>query len=283
MFTPNLPYLRGLFLFATLFVTFSANAANIAFLSSYGSNTLDSLIPTHTITQVTLSDIDSGALSSYDALIMGHVPYTGWSATTCSQLETFILDGKGLITEWNGVQAIFTQDSGNYGALDYYCGFYTGTVSGGGSTWGSDLPITIINSSSALATGLSDPFSMGPGSEFVYQITGYDTAEWSIAGTYDGGGTDYPAIMSASYQNTGCISVSPFDYFDASSTGGTDQANYEQLLKNLVEAAIDNTKCDAYVPTTNVGAPKAIPSSSLLTLLSLSILLGLFIARRRFG
>jgi hypothetical protein len=99
------------------------------------------------------------------------------------------------------------------------------TASGGKNTFGSDVPIQITMPASPLVAGLNSPFSMADGSEFVYELTGLGP-EWTVAATFDGGGTTYPAVLSAVRSGGGCVALSPFDYFDARNAGEVPKATW---------------------------------------------------------
>jgi hypothetical protein len=101
------------------------------------------------------------------------------------------------------------------------------TASGGKNTFGSDVPIQITMPASPLVAGLNSPFSMADGSEFVYELTGLGP-EWTVAATFDGGGTTYPAVLSAVRSGGGCVALSPFDYFDARNAGEVPKATWRR-------------------------------------------------------
>lgn len=250
-----------------------AHAANIAFWSDeYPPSTVGFLSGTHTITAVTSANIDSGVLSSYDALLIGHLRPSGTiSATTCGQIQTFLNAGKGLVSEWNGATILFPQTGSLYYPANMSCALFSGAITGG-EPFAYDTPITITTPASPLVTGLSSPFSMSDGSEFVHQISGYG-AEWEVAGTSDLGGTVYPTIMAAKYANKGCVALSPFDYFDALGASGTAQSNAETLLTNMVNSVLNpQAGCGVQAaPTATMPVPTL--SETMLWLLSALILL----------
>lgn len=216
----------------SLFALGTAQAANIAFWSDeFSTFPAPSVAATNTVTNVSASDIDGGALQNYDVLVVGHA-YSN-SATTCAKISEFLAAGKGLITEWNVATLLFQPEPGTYVPVSNPCNLFAGTTAGGQMDFGSNIPLQIVDPSSPLMTGLPNPFSMAGGSEFVYRLTGL-TAEWSVAATFDGAGTTYPAVISAAPVTGGCIALSPFDYFDAAGEGGTAQSNMETLMGNMV-------------------------------------------------
>ena len=245
-----------------------AQAANVAFLSdSYSLASIQPDLPAgHTYTAVTVNDIDNGSLSSYDALLLGHV-YT-ITATTCTQIQTFLNAGKGLVSEWSGATLLFPQTGSLYYPVNISCALFSGSVTGGDSSFGSDIPVTLAQPASPLVSGLSNPFSMQGGSEFVYLISGYG-AEWEVAGTSDLGGTVYPTVLAAKYGGRGCVALSPFDYFDSLSAGSNSQV----LLGNLLNSVV-NTQAGCggqAAPATAVPVPTL--SDTMLWLLSALVLL----------
>jgi len=215
----------------SLFVLGHAHAANIAFWSDYSTFPAPTVAAGHTITNVSAADIDAGALESYDVLVAGHIGSN--TATTCAKLTEFLASGKGLVTEWNGATLLFQPSPGSQEPATNPCNLFAGNATGGQSSFGSNLPLQIVDTASPLVVGLSNPFAMSGGSEYVYQLTNLG-AEWSVAATFDGGGTTFPAVISAAPVTGGCIALSPFDYFDAGFDGGTPQANMEMLLGNMV-------------------------------------------------
>ncbi len=211
-----------------------AQAANVAFWSdSRSPSNFSAFGAAHTVTQVTSANIDAGALSAYDVLVMGHVSPSGSTTATCSAIQAFLAAGKGVVSEWNTATLLFQPAAGAYYSMNTPCNLFAGTASGGNMDFGTNLPIQITAPASPLVAGLSNPFAMASGSEFVYQLTGLGP-EWTVAATYDGGGTAYPAVLSAVRTGGGCVALSPFDYFDVANAGGTAQANMETLLNNLV-------------------------------------------------
>lgn len=256
-----------------------AQAANVAFWNdSYSASSFAALNAAHTVTQVTTANIDSGALSSYDVLVMGHVNPADSTATTCTAIQTFLAAGKGVVSEWNNATLLFQPAPGAYYAMTNPCNLFAGTASGGKNTFGSDVPIQITMPASPLVAGLNSPFSMADGSEFVYELTGLGP-EWTVAATFDGGGTTYPAVLSAVRSGGGCVALSPFDYFDARNAGGSAQSNMETLLNNMVAwAARGPVSCGRAMPA----AVQPVPTleAPLLAVLA-GLMAGLGWLRRR--
>lgn len=271
---------RGLTALAlTMGVVAQAQAANVAFWSDEsGVSNFPALAGAHTVTAVTTTDINAGALSAYDVLVMGHVDTDGPTASTCTALQTFLTAGKGVVSEWNNTTLLFQPAPGTYYAMDNPCNLFAGTASGGESDFGTDVPIQITVPASPLVTGLSSPFAMGEGSEFVYELTGLGP-EWTVAATFDGGGTTYPAVLSAVRSGGGCVALSPFDYFDVAGAGGTDQSNMETLLNNMVGWA---AACSGAAPPVAVVQPVPALEGPLLAALG-SLMAGLVWLRRRRG
>ena len=156
-------WLAAIALAAPGLVPMGAQAANVAFLSdSYSLASIQPDLPAgHTYTAVTVNDIDNGSLSSYDALLLGHV-YT-ITATTCTQIQTFLNAGKGLVSEWSGATLLFPQTGSLYYPVNISCALFSGSVTGGDSSFGSDIPVTLAQPASPLVSGLSNPFSMQGG------------------------------------------------------------------------------------------------------------------------
>ncbi|MCS4292732.1 hypothetical protein M2375_000938 [Comamonas sp. BIGb0152] len=231
----------------SLFALGSAHAGNIAYWSdAYSDFPAPAVAAANTVTNVSASDIDAGALQSYDVLIVGHI-YSN-TATTCTQVSEFLAAGKGMISEWNAATLLFQPAPDASAPVSTPCNLFAGTASGGDPDFGTNLPLQIVDAASPLVAGLPNPFSMAGGSEFVYQLTGIG-AEWSVAATFDGAGTIYPAVISAAPVTGGCIALSPFDYFDAGFEGGTALSNMEILMGNMVNwVARGSNGCGAVPP-----------------------------------
>jgi hypothetical protein len=210
-------------------------AANVAFWSDQASLAdFPALTAAHTVTAISSADIDAGALSAYDALVVGHVMIN--TATTCTEIANFLAAGKGVVGEWNAATVLFQPAAGAFLPVPVPCNLLAGNAEGGSADFGTDVPIQITNPASPLVAGLSNPFSMEGGSEFVYRLTGLGS-NWNVAATFDGAGTTYPAVLSTT-QAGGCVALSPFDYFDAASSGSTARSNMETLLNNMVAVVL---------------------------------------------
>ena len=270
---------RGLTALAlTMGVVVQAQAANVAFWSMYSAGNFAALNAAHTVTQVTTANIDAGALSGYDVLVMGHVLPAEPTATTCTALQAFLAAGKGVVSEWSNATLLFQPAPGTYYAMSNPCNLFAGTASGGSDDFGTNVPIQITMPASPLVAGLNSPFSMADGSEFVYELTGLGP-EWTVAATFDGGGTTYPAVLSAVRSGGGCVALSPFDYFDARNAGGSAQSNMETLLNNMVAwAARGPVSCGRAMPA----AVQPVPTleAPLLAVLA-GLMAGLGWLRRR--
>lgn len=268
-----------LFCLSWLFCGFGY-AANVAWWSDdYSLSSMQSnLPPGNNYTQITVSDINAGALVAYDALIFGHVSSSNSiTTTTCSQLQSFLSAGKGLVSEWNGATAIFPTAAGAYYPANMSCALFSGSAIGGEDNYGSNNAIAISNPASALVAGLANPFSMQDGSEYVYRITGYG-AEWGVVGTSNLGGVNYPTVMAARYNNAGCVALSPFDYFDSVSLGG---AEAKTLLGNMIGAVLGSQAgCDARAAAVSA-RPVPSQSATMLWLLSALVLMAATPALRR--
>lgn len=215
-------------------VASSTFAAQVAFYSNRDESIL---APTgHTVSAVSLTAIELGALPIFDVLVIGHVTPTDWSQTACDRLEEFFLGGGGVVAEWNGLTSLFTSIApGTETPMTPICGLSAGEVSEGGF-----LPLDVItlDSSSRLVEGLSSPFSLGSGSEFFYEITNIQQ-QWSIAATYVGrSGHSLPALLETGI-GTGCVVVGVFDFFDALVSGHPYFDEGQTLVANMIAAATD--------------------------------------------
>lgn len=259
-----------------------AQAANVAFWSDYYSAaSFTALNATHTVTQVTVANIDAGALSAYDVLVLGHLnPSIPPTATTCSQIQSFLAAGKGVVSEWNGATLLIQPAAGAFHAVTNPCNLFAGTAAGGLNSFGIDLPLTITAPASPLVAGLSNPFAMAGGSEFVYQLTGLGP-EWSVAATYTGGGAVFPAVLSAVRSGGGCVALSPFDFFDARQSGGTAQSNMETLLNNMVAWAARGPASCGRAPAAAVQPVPTLETPLLAALAGLLGVCGAWLRRRR--
>jgi len=257
-------------------------AANVAFWSpgSYSASQFPALGGAHTVTDVTTANIDAGALAGYDVLVMGHINQGDPTASTCTQLASFLAAGKGIVSEWNGATVLFQPAPGAYYPVTNPCNLFAGTASGGDDTFGTNLPINIVLPASPLVAGLSNPFAMAGGSEFVYRLTGLGP-EWSVAATFDGAGTPYPAVLSAVRSGGGCVALSPFDYFDARSAGGSAQSNMETLLNNMVAWAARGPASCGRAPVAAVQPVPTLETPLLAVLAGVMGLCGAWLRRRR--
>ncbi len=254
----------------SLLVTSQAQAAKVAFWAEHVP--FPSLGSAHTVTLVSTADIDAGALQNYDVVVAGHVPRG--TANTCSRIAAFLAAGKGMVGEWNGATVLFHPSPDAYEPADIACELFAGLASGGGNTFGSELPIDITEPSSPLVAGLSNPFTMGEGSAHVYQLTGLGP-EWKVAATFDGEGSSHPAVLAALRPDGGCVALSPFDYFDRDQETGTSRRNMEVLLENLVKWVDPRAgQCGrAMAAAPAATALKSVPTSGILGVLALSCLL----------
>jgi len=123
--------LTGLIL--TLGMAAQAQAANVAFWSvEFSVSDFPALEGAHTVTAVSTTDINAGALSTYDVLVMGHISPSEPTASTCAAIQTFLAAGKGVVSEWNHATLLFQPAPGTYYAMDNPCNLFAGTASGGG-------------------------------------------------------------------------------------------------------------------------------------------------------
>jgi hypothetical protein len=242
-----------------------AVAANVAFYSSYFPPTI---VPApHTATAVTLAQIEGGALAGYDVLLIGHVDGAAgnWSAAACTAVGNFLAAGGGVVTEWNGVDFLFDAQGGSIyfpmGAPQ--CGLFTGTVDFGTSV-GIGTPIDVINPASPTMTGLSDPFSMGGGSDYMYTVSGFG-AEWTVDAQFTGHGGTWPSVMWANY-GAGTVVVGTSDFFDVL----PGDATATQLLDNLITFADTGALVAVNIPT--VGQFGLVLLVMLLALAGVAIL-----------
>ena len=245
-------------------------AANVALYSSFYTASVIPDTP-HTTTAVTLADIESGALATYDVLVVGHLDTNDFSAQACTQLESFISSGGGVVTDWNAVGILFDNYGPNiYVGVQPQCGLFNGTVDFG-DVVGTGTLINILDTSHPTMSGLPNPFSMGDGSEFFYTVSGFDAGTWSVIAEYDGNGGTWPAVMTSSALG-GMVVVGTMDYFDVLPASDADAV---LLINNMIEFA-----------STGSGGiePQAIPSLPSYGLALLAILIGLIGWRtQRFG
>ncbi len=137
----------------------------------------------HTVT--TLSDAQVAAgVNSYDVLVIGH--NNSLLPASCTSIVNFLNAGKRLVTEWNAVWNIFSVTGpGIHNNVGTQCALFPGTV-GQGDSVATNTPVTPTVPLKAVMTGLPNPLQLGGGSEFFYLVTGYNTAVWTVAATYNG-------------------------------------------------------------------------------------------------
>jgi hypothetical protein len=250
-----------------------ANAANVAVFSDEQSSEVSTALTVagNTVTVVTEPQIAAG-LSAYNVLYMGHNS-AGLTPASCTAIASFVNAGGGVVTEWNGVYNLFTNDGANlYSAVGTKCALFAGSV-GQGNSVGSNTPVTFTNPGSPVFAGLASPLQLGGGSEFFYLVTGYDTAVWSVIATYNGWAlTGNPAVMTASL-GAGKVVVGVFDFGDVL---GADP-NADRLLANMVGFA-----AGAVAPPPPPAAAVPVPTMSAGLLAMLALMLGaLGVATRR--
>jgi hypothetical protein len=211
----------------------AANAATVGMYGDYGPGILPA---PHTGDSLTLNDIETGVLNSYDVFWIGHAAYDSpaqWTQLACDQVESFLANGGGVVTEWNGLTMLFESvDAGSYfPMLGPQCGLFTGSM-GAGDNVGSDTPINVLNPGSPLMAGLSNPFSMGGGSQFFY-TTGIDMNQWTVDADYTGHGGTWPAVMYSALAG-GMVVVGTMDYADVL----PENATAATLLGNMIDLAV---------------------------------------------
>jgi len=244
----------------------AASAANVAVYSnSYGP----SVVPApHTASSVSLANIEGGALAGYDVLLIGHAAYSPgeWSATACTAVATFLASGGGVVTEWNGLGFLFSSYGGNiYTPMAApQCGYFAGTVDFGQAV-GTNTPIDVVNLASPTMAGLSDPFAMGGGSEFIYTVSGYNPALWTVDAEYTGHGGTWPAVMWSGALG-GLVVVGTTDYFDVL----PGDANATQLLGNMIEFADTGAAQENAIPA--LGGTGMALLTALLALAGVAVL-----------
>jgi hypothetical protein len=226
-----------------------ARAANVAV---YASANLASAATGlgHTVTTVSLAQIEGG-LAGYNVLVLSRAYDAGnaWSAAACTGLATFLNAGGGVVTEWDATGALFS----SYAPGTYYpwpapqCGFFAGTV-GQGDPVGSGVPIAITLPGDPTMAGLTNGFSMGSGSQFFFQVTGYDPGTWTVAATYDGWGVPNNAAVLHAQYGAGKVAIAVMDYQDVL----PGDANATQLFGNLLTFAAG---APALAPTITTVAP----------------------------
>lgn len=230
----------------------TAHAANVAVLDTeYDGAILAG--SSHTVTTLTQAQVEAGqlALGNYDVLVIGHTD-SGMNATVCSNISSFVQAGGGLILEWSAVEVAFDNfEVGVYNTHEPHCGFFLGNIGEGGSV-GADTPIDILINDHPIVAGLSDPFSMGGGSDFMYTISGYE-APWSLVAEYDGHSATWSSIMTRAWGN-GLVIVATMDFFDVL----PGNANAETLMENMIAAAVAGPAVSAEIPALSTSALVAL-------------------------
>ena len=173
---------------------------------------------TATVTQQQISArVAIGSLAGFDAAVLLRYSPGGADSTT---LLNFILGGGTLITEWNAsVWALNT------------VGLLSATDTGGGFVGtGTDITITAAGLSAGLGTGLSNPYSDSPRSEFFRDFSALGVGIDLLA-TRPGG---IPVIFGGA-SGLGRTYINSSDWADSFPTGASTSG---QMLLNLL--AIDD-------------------------------------------
>lgn len=220
----------------------------------------------YTATAVTLTDIAAG-LAGYDVLYVTH-PFDdgGWSPAACSGMRNFLAAGKGVVLEWDASLLIFTSLGPNiYVNATPQCAMFAGVADRGQSV-GFNTPIKITDAASPLMTGLVGPFAIGAASDYMYQITGFDTSIWKVSATYAGwGGLNNVSLAYGRYQGAGCIAFGTAAFADNGYSDVLDSSSRLLFLNMIATVQPGQSNCR--------GALKPlgweIPASSPLTLLLL--------------
>jgi hypothetical protein len=252
-----------LVLFGASVVLGLASAAFPADVAVFGLSPSQVPAP-HTATSVSLADIEGGTLAGYDVFLIGRA--SSWSATACTAVSTFIAGGGGVVTEWNGITFLFSAIGPNdYGSMPPpQCSYFAGTVDYGDFV-GGGTPIDILNPSSPTMVGLSDPFSMGGGSEFFWTVSGYDPALWTVDAQYTGHGGTWPAVMWSDALG-GVVVVGAMDYQDVL----PGDANATQLLGNMIQLADTGAAQENAIPA--LGGTGMALLAALLALAGVAVL-----------
>ncbi|MBT8049174.1 MAG: hypothetical protein KJO92_12215, partial [Gammaproteobacteria bacterium] len=115
----------------TLAFLVASSAANAVTVGTYGSVNPGQLPAPHTGDALTLADIEAGVINSYDVFWIGHAAFNAgqWSQQACDQVEQFLANGGGVVTEWNAVTMLFESlDPSIYAPMvGPQCGFFTGS------------------------------------------------------------------------------------------------------------------------------------------------------------
>ncbi len=218
---------------------------------------------------VTLSDIASG-LVGYDVLYVTHAfDGGGWSAAACAGMKSFLAAGKGVaVLEWGlVVAAAFTSLGPSiYVNATPQCALFAGTADRGMSV-GFNTSITITDASSPLVAGLSSPFAMGAASDFMYQITGFDTSIWKVSATYSGWGVpNNMALMYGRYKDLGCVAIGTMAYGDDGYSPLLDMSSRTLFLNLIGTVAPGANNCRGALRAAGFPIPAISPGALVLLL-----------------
>ena len=221
----------------------------------------------YTATTVSLTEIAAG-LAGYDVLYVTH-PYDGggWSAAACSGMRDFLAAGKGVVLEWDASLLIFTALGPNvYVNATPQCKMFAGVADRGQSV-GFGTAIRITDTASPLMIGLVGPFAMGAASDYMYQVTGFDTSIWKVSATYTGwNASNNASLVYGRYQGAGCVAFGTSAFADNGYNDVLDLSSRRLFLNMIATVSPGPNNCrDALVPL-----GWAIPTSSPLTLLLLA-------------
>jgi hypothetical protein len=224
----------------------------------------------YTAASVTLTDIAAG-LAGYDVLYVTH-PFDGggWSSAACSGLRKFLAAGKGVVLEWDASLLIFTSLGPNiYVNATPQCAMFAGVADRGQSV-GFNTPVKITDAASPLTTALISPFAMGAASDYMYQITGFDTSIWKVSATYAGwGGQNNVSLAYGRYQSAGCVALGTMAFADNGYADVLDSSSRILFLNMIATVKPGQNNCrGALVPLS-----WAIPASSPLALLLLAAII----------
>ena len=239
----------------------------------------------YSATAVSLTDIATG-LHGYDVLYVTHAADGGgWSANACSGLRSFLAAGKGVVLEWDSSALIFTSLGPNIGVHGApQCAMFSG-LADRGQALGPNTAIKITDSSSPLVAGLVSPFSMGLASDYMYQITGFDTSIWKVSATYTGwNASNNAALMYARYKDAGCVALGTMAFGDNGYLyfyqDPSDTSSRTLFLNAIGTVAPGPNNCRGALKSTEWPIPALSPAMLvlLLSLIGCSALL----LRRRF-
>jgi hypothetical protein len=232
-------------------------------------------------TQVMPSDIAAG-LAGYDVLYVTHAfDGGGWSAAACAGMKNFLAAGKGVVLEWDSSLLAFTSLGPSiYVNATPQCALFAGTADRGTSV-GFNTSITITDASSPLVAGLSSPFAMGAASDFMYQITGFDTAIWKVSATYSGWGVpNNMALMYGRYKDLGCIAIGTMAYGDDGYSLLLDMSSRILFLDLIGTVTPGANSCHGALQSTSFTIPATSPAA-LVILLAMLGGSGMLMRRRR--